>query len=125
MDVQAVKMCPVNNANKFYFKTRLKVHYFTIYNLKNHECCNYWWSEAEGRLCSSVFATIIIKHLREYYRDDLPIIWSDGCSYQNRNSILSNALLQYAVQQKKGVTQKYLEPGHTQMQCDAVHSLIE
>lgn len=126
MDVQAVKMCPVNNANKFYFKTRLKVHNFTIYNLKNHECCNYWWSEIEGSLCSSVFATIIIDHLHEYCRDDLPIIiWSDGCSYQNRNNVLSNALLQYAVQQRKVITQKYLEPGHTQMQCDAVHSLIE
>lgn len=126
MDVQAVKMCPVNNANKFYFKTRLKVHNFTIYSLKNHECCNYWWSEIEGNLCSSVFATIVIDHLHKYCQDELPIIiWSDGCSYQNRNTVLSNALLQYAVQQKKTITQKYLEPGHTQMQCDAVHSLIE
>lgn len=126
MDVEAVKMCPVNNANKFYFKTRLKVHNFTIYNISNHECSNYWWNETEGDLSSSVFATIIIDHLTECCRDNLPIIlWSDGCGYQNRNSILSNALLQYAVDHKKNVTQKYLEPGHTQMECDSVHSLIE
>ncbi|CAH1102890.1 unnamed protein product [Psylliodes chrysocephalus] len=31
----------------------------------------------------------------------------------------------YAVKNKKCVAQKYLEPGHTQMECDAVHSLIE
>lgn len=126
MDMQAVKMCPVNNANMFYFKTRLKVHNFTIYNLKTHECCNYWWSEIEGDLCSSVFASIIINHLEKYCQDDLPVIlWSDGCGYQNRNVVLSNALLQYAVKNKKSVAQKYLEPGHTQMECDAVHSLIE
>lgn len=110
MDVQAVKMCPANNANKFYFKTRLKVHNFTIYNLKTHECCNYWWSEIEGDLCSSVFASIIINHLEKYCQDDLPVIlWSDGCGYQNRNVVL----LQYAVKNKKSVAQKYLEPGHT------------
>lgn len=126
MDVQAVKMCPVNNANKFYFKTRLKVHNFTIYNLRDHQCSNYWWSEVEGDLSSSVFATMIIDHLHQYCQDDLPIIiWSDGCSYQNRNAVLSNALLQYAVVQGKTIIQKYLEPGHTQMECDSVHSLIE
>nr|CAI5865996.1 unnamed protein product [Callosobruchus analis] len=36
MDVQAVKMSPVNNANKFYFKTRLKVHNLTIYDMSTH-----------------------------------------------------------------------------------------
>lgn len=38
---------------------------------------------------------------------------------------MSNALLQYAVQQRKVRTQKSLKPGHTQIQCDAVYSLIE
>nr|CAI5850826.1 unnamed protein product [Callosobruchus analis] len=36
MDVQAVKMSPVNNANKFYFKARLKVHNLTIYDMSTH-----------------------------------------------------------------------------------------
>lgn len=63
MEVQAVKMCPVNNANKFYFKTKLKVHNFTIYNISNHECANYWWNETEGHLSASLFATKIIDHL--------------------------------------------------------------
>ncbi|VEN42000.1 unnamed protein product [Callosobruchus maculatus] len=126
MDVQAVKLCPVNNANKFYFKTRLKVHNFTIYNLKTHHCTNYWWNETEGDLSSSVFTTMIIDHLNEHCDNDLPIVlWSDGCPYQNRNAVLSNALPQCAVNHKKLVIQKYLEPGHTQMECDSVHSLIE
>nr|CAI5833692.1 unnamed protein product [Callosobruchus analis] len=54
MDVQAVKMSPVNNANKFYFKTRLKVHNLTIYDMSTHQCCNYWWNKTEGDLSSSV-----------------------------------------------------------------------
>nr|CAH7760572.1 unnamed protein product [Callosobruchus chinensis] len=126
MDVQAVKMSPVNNANKFYFKTRLKVHNLTIYDMSTHQCCNYWWNETEGDLSSSVFTTLILNHLEEFCKDDLPVIlWSDGCGYQNRNSTLSNALLHHAKKHNKTITQKYLEPGHTQMECDSVHSLIE
>lgn len=126
MDVQAVKLCPVNNANKFYFKTRLKVHNFTIFNLATRQCTNYWWNESEADLTASVFTSIIISHLEKYCTDDIPIVlWSDGCPYQNRNAVLANALCNYSVKYQKVVTQKYLEPGHTQMECDSVHSVIE
>ncbi|CAH1099730.1 unnamed protein product [Psylliodes chrysocephalus] len=90
MDVQAVKLCPVNNENKFYFKTRLKLHNFTIYNLASHQCTNYWWNESEADLVSSVFTTIIINHLEKYCTEDKPtVLWSDGCPYQNRNVVLA------------------------------------
>nr|CAH7736180.1 unnamed protein product [Callosobruchus chinensis] len=126
MDVQAVKLCPVNDANKFYFKTRLKVHNFTIYNLGTHQCTNYWWNESEGDLVASVFTSIIIHHIEKHCVDGKPIIlWSDGCPYQNRNSILANALCNYSNKNNISITQKYLEPGHSQMECDSVHSVIE
>nr|CAH7713339.1 unnamed protein product [Callosobruchus chinensis] len=41
MDVQAVKLCPLNNASKFYYKARLKVHNFAIYDLQSRQCPNY------------------------------------------------------------------------------------
>ncbi|CAH1106773.1 unnamed protein product [Psylliodes chrysocephalus] len=107
MDVQTVKLCPVNNANKFYFKTRLKLHNFTIYNLASHQCTNYWWNESEADLVSSVFTTIIISHLEKYCTEDKhTVLWSDGCPYQNRNVVLANALLNYAVKYKKQVIHK-------------------
>lgn len=126
MDVQAVKLCPVNNANKFYFKTKLKMHNFTIYNLASHQCTNYWWNESEADLVASVFTSIIIHHLEKYCTDSRPIVlWSDGCPYQNKNAVLANALSNYAEKYLKVVSQKFLEPGHTQMECDSVHSVIE
>lgn len=53
------------------------------------------------------------------------IFYSDGCTYQNRNSILANTLI--LVSKKTGITitQKFLEVGHTQMECDSMHSAIE
>lgn len=56
----------------------------------------------------------------------LPVIlFSDGCCAQNRNAILSNALLRLAIEKQVIINQKYLEKGHTQMECDSVHSAIE
>lgn len=38
---------------------------------------------------------------------------------------MSNGLLNFAVKHNVAIIQKYLEPGHTQMECDSVHSCIE
>ncbi|XP_050498832.1 uncharacterized protein LOC126879690 isoform X1 [Diabrotica virgifera virgifera] len=127
MDLQAVKSCPVLKASAIYYKKKLTVHNFTMYNLKNHEASNYWWDETEGDLCASTFTSIIIHHIEENCNDrKLPVIlWSDGCCYQNRNSTLSNALLNLSIKSGQIIIQKYLEKGHTQMECDSVHHLIE
>jgi hypothetical protein len=50
---------------------------------------------------------------------------SDGCTYQNRNITLSNTLLKAAHDRNITIFQKYLEKGHTQMEVDSVHSVIE
>lgn len=127
MDVQAVKLCPVIEASSMYYKTRLQVHNFTIYNIATHQCTNYVWNESEGDLQSSVFVSCIISHLEKYCLDDKRdiILYSDGCGYQNRNSTLSNALSYFAFKNGVTIQQKFLEKGHTQMECDSTHALIE
>lgn len=53
------------------------------------------------------------------------MIYSDGCTYQNRNAIIANALLHFANKHNIDVEQKYLVKGHTNMECDSVHACIE
>lgn len=127
IDVQAVKICPVVNASAIYYKMKLNTHNFTVYNLATHESTNYWWNETEGDLSASTFATFLLHYIRERCSDPkLPIvIYSDGCCYQNRNVALANALFQYSLENSVIIEQKYLEKGHTQMECDSVHALIE
>lgn len=124
MDVQAVKLSPHTSTSVMYYRTKLKVHNFTVLNIGSQQCTCYWWHEAG--LDASVFTSLIIAHLEEQCTDSLPVIfWSDGCGYQNRNNVLSNALLSYAVKHDKKVEQKYLSKGHTQMEADHIHSMIE
>ena len=53
---------------------------------------------------------------------DVFTLFSDGCGYQNRNVVLSNALLEFAKHRNITVIQKILECGHTQMVVDIERS---
>lgn len=126
IDMQAVKLCPSLKVSSLYYSMKLKCHNYTIYNIATGECTNYWWHEGEAELEASVFSTILIKHLIRKCTENLPIIiYSDGCGYQNRNCVMSNALLQYSIHKNVVIEQKFLIKGHTQMECDSAHSLIE
>lgn len=126
MDLQGVLLSPRLQASALYYKTKLIVHNFTMYNNANHDTVCYIWHEGEGAVTSNEFSSCIVDFLSSLNSDvDEVILWSDGCTYQNRNAILSNALLQTAVLKKITITQKILEKGHTQMPCDSCHAKIE
>lgn len=128
VDLQAVLLAPRLNAAANYYKTKLKVHKWTYYNLKTKAVTRFVWHEAQAGLESDVFASIATKFVNqqiEKHRPSKIIFWSDGCSYQNRNVKLSNALLDISKKFSVEIEQKYLEVGHTQMEVDSAHSLIE
>lgn len=134
MDLQSVLLCPKSNLSSLY-KTKLIFHNFTIYDIKRQTGFCYFWNESEEGLTSNEFTSIIIhflkRHVEQYFsregniKDIEIILWSDGCGYQNRNTILSNTLFNFALDGGITVVQKYLQKGHTQMEVDSVHSVIE
>lgn len=129
MDLQAVLLCPKTQASSLYYKTKLQVHNFTLFNLRSKEGYCYVWDESEGDLCSEVFAHLQYHHFEGVIKGhpDLKeiIVWSDGCGYQNRNTCVANAYSELARKYGVLITQKYLLAGHTQMECDSMHSTIE
>ena len=128
VDVQAVLIAPFLKASALYYKTKLACHNYTVYNMVTKQPVCYLWHEGEGEMSSSMFASCLLDYFKS---EEVPqkvkeiIIYSDGCAAQNRNVVLSNALLHFAITSGITVTQKYLERGHTQMECDSVHSVIE
>lgn len=129
MDVQAVKLAPFIRASSMYYKTKLCVHNYTIFNQSTADVCCYLWDETNGGLESSIFATLIIDYLNNIIEKTPTIskisLFSDGCGYQNRNIVVSNALLKFSIDHKVTITQNFLEKGHTQMEVDSVHHTIE
>lgn len=126
-DLQAVKLCPVLNASALYFKTKLAVHNFSVYNLGNNDVTCYWFDETVCDLKATTYASFFEDYVTKLINDSPKdvIIYTDGCTAQNRNNNVSNTLLRLAMLKNVVITQKYLEKGHTQMEVDSVHSLIE
>nr|CAH7729984.1 unnamed protein product [Callosobruchus chinensis] len=74
-----------------------------------------WWSHSQY-IC-------LYTHVSEGV--DKVILYSDGCTAQNRNAILSSGLSKLSQEIQITIEQKYLEKGHTQMECYSMHSTIE
>lgn len=130
MDMQAVLLSPKSNTSALYFKMKLMVHNFTIFDMKLNKGYCFVWHEAAGGVSSENYSSIICSFIIDNVLGDLKpnrniILYSDGCSAQNRNVTLSNALLNLSIQYNITIEQKYLERGHTQMEADHMHSLIE
>lgn len=129
MDLQCVLLCPKTKASTMYYKTKLQMHNFTCFNMNNKDGYCYAWEEHEGSLSSEVFAHLQSKHFESILEAngniEKVIVWSDGCGYQNRCGAISNTYLHLAMKHGVTIEQKFLVAGHTQMECDSMHSLIE
>ncbi|XP_055956576.1 uncharacterized protein LOC130012503 [Patella vulgata] len=127
IDLQAVLLCPSLNASSLYYKTKLACHNFTIFDLGTKNTVCYFWHEGEGDLSANSFASCLCDYVINYLPSNVKtlIIYSDGCTYQNRNCILANSLLKLSFDRDIIIIQKILERGHTQMECDSVHSTFE
>lgn len=129
IDLQRVLLCPKTQASTMYYKTKLQMHNFTCFNLGNKDGYCYPWEEHEGSLGSEVFAHLQFKHFESVLEANSNIkkviVWSDGCGYQNRCCTIANAYLDLAMKHDVTIEQKFLVAGHTQMECDSMHSCIE
>lgn len=131
MDLQSVLLAPKSKVSLMYYKTKLAVHNFTLYNIKSNDGYCFLWSEIEGSLGSNEFSSILTYFIENMILPTINkslskiILWSDGCVAQNKNNVLSNALLNIAIKHKVMIIQKFLYKGHTQMEADSMHSVIE
>ena len=129
MDLQAVLLCPKSNASSLYYKTKLQIHNFTLYNLESKDGYCYVWNEMEGDLSKETFAFLQYNHFDRVFTSHPEVkelvIWNDGYGYQNRNAKVSNAYGELAKKHSMCIVQKFLVAGHTQMEWDSIHSVIE
>lgn len=90
MDMQCVILSP---KTKMYYKQKLQIHNFTIYEINDSNVTLYVWHEANGGVTINEFASCInnfISNLDGGYKHVTLI--SDGCNYQNRNKVLTSVL---------------------------------
>lgn len=128
-DLQAVMPLPKGDVSTFYYRSKLNVLNFTIYDMQKNIADCYVWDESNGHRGVNELGTCIWKYLemKSDKNEGDVIFYSDNCPGQNKNKFIL-ALYLHAVRQFKNIktiTHKYLIKGHTQNEGDSVHSLIE
>lgn len=127
-DLQQVIYLPCSNESAVFYKRRFSVFNFTFYNIFNKDCFCYTWSEADSKRGSSEIATCVYNALKFYDSKGIKVasLYSDGCSGQNKNSIMATMLL-YTVLHSTNLDEislKFFETSHGQNEGDSVHSTI-
>lgn len=65
MGMQVVMLSPKANTSALYFKIKLMVHNFTIYDMQTHQGYCFIWYEAVGGVCANDYSSIICFFLLE------------------------------------------------------------
>lgn len=92
-------MAPKSNISSLYYRTKLQIHNLAFFNLNNKDGYCYLWNEKEGGLNSEEFASVWVSFIEKKIlqnKSEKPnkiIFFSDGCTYQNKKCVMSNARL--------------------------------
>ena len=127
-DLQAVLYTPYTDISLLFYKPKLAVNNFTIYEQISKEGFCYLWPETHGKHGANEVATCLLKYLRSL-PDDIKHVssFSDTCSGQNRNNFVAAAML-YAINiinHISTIDMKYMESDHSMMEVDSMHAAIE
>ena len=127
-DLESVLPTPCNQMSQTHYKRKLAVYNLSIYSLGSKDGKCFTWDETNGNKGSCEISTCLLLHLKSLSPQVRhAVLYSDRCTGQNRNKYVAAALL-HAVQNIENIEiidQKFLESGHTQMECDSMHASIE
>lgn len=127
-DLQAVIQTPCSLVSQIYYMRKLNCYNLSIYNLATQNVTCYLWSEIDTNRGACEIATCLYLQLLALPSNfKNAILYSDACSGQNRNQFTATSLLHAVTNLPYLETIEYtfLECGHTQMECDSMHSAIE
>ena len=127
-DLEAVLYSPLFFSKPIFYKRKLAMYNFTVYEVAKKNGFCYMWDETQGKRGANEIATCL-----EMFINNIPknvqhlSLFSDNCPGQNRNcivaSMLYRSLFKHENLQSIGLT--FLEVGHTHMECDSMHAAIE
>lgn len=125
--MQKILHCYYGDVSIFYYKMKLKLFNFTVFDVAKSKGFCYLWSEQTGKKGPNEITSFVFDLIRnkstEGYRDFR--FCSDNCSSQHRNRIIFFMYLYASKTFKINIKHTYLEKDHTQTEVDSVHATIE
>ena len=129
-DLQQVIPLPITSRGDVFYKQRLNVLNFTVFEVVSKEGFCFLWHQGIARRGSNEVASCLWSYLNDADEKGYEevIFFADGCPGQNKNSILPSMFLYFvshiSVHIKK-VSLFYFEAHHGQNEGDSMHSVIE
>lgn len=127
-DLQAILSVPHAGDNQIFYKHKLNVYNFTIYDASNRDGYCYVWDETHGSKGSIEIGSCILKYLFSLPETVSHVAsFSDTCGGQNRNKFVAAAMLfaVYNINHLQTIDLKFMESGHSYLEADSMHATIE
>jgi hypothetical protein len=143
-DFQKILNCPTGEASVLYYKRKLAVYNFTIFDVGSNVGTCFVWDESLAKRGSNEVGSCVMNWMTEKASEGVKqvrvlkivfllftlffkqvTLFSDNCAGQNRNRYIFGAYAHFARKFGVSVAHIFLEPGHTQNEADSVHALIE
>ena len=128
-DLEAILYIPQAQNSELFYKRKLHVYNLTIYDCLSAGHC-YMWDETHGREANSEVFSCLLTYISQLPDNITQLItWSDTCAGQNQNKYLL-AFMLFAVNSPNNpnlqtIDVKYMESGHSYLECNSMHSMIE
>lgn len=122
-DLQQVIYLPASKESALFYKRRFANFNFTFYNIADRDCTCFMWNECISNRGASEITTCVYKALTDLDDKGAKIVslFSDGCSGQNKNSIMA-AMLLYTVNNSTNIetiSLRFFESFHGQNEGDS------
>lgn len=127
-DLQAILSTPCSLVSQIFYKRKLNCYNLSVYSLGDGKASCFVWNESDAERGSCEIATCLTLYIKALPPSVKHVVFfSDTCAGQNRNKFMTAAML-HAVKESptlESIAQKFLESGHSQMECDSIHATIE
>nr|CAH7767959.1 unnamed protein product [Callosobruchus chinensis] len=127
-DLQQVITLPISNEAAIFYRKRLSVFNFTIYDIGNKECICFQWDETISKRGANEVSSCVASYLRDLDNRGMfeVNLFADGCGGQNRNTIVFTMLLHTITNAKslRNISLSFFETNHGQNEGDSAHSSI-
>ena len=132
MDLQQTMQCPKTAQGTAYYKRKVNVYNFCIYDIQTKESYMFVWEEYTARRGSVEIYSCLYKWIQKYvlnrgsqYPKNLKI-FADNCGGQNKNNNLCLALLKLVHENIfERIELCFLLPGHSYSACDRAFGCVE